>query len=321
MDLKSGMQLGICWVKFDGPLPGRPGTGHDVANQVVRSCNGQRVGLAGDERVNVVLDGRGLRTEKAVKDEMAGRYPPKKVEQQKTMAAPAIQIPSSGAATPRPDTAIKRAILPVTKPLSFAAPSRPARPAIYFNTAERNHSSLASSIPNRSFAPSQHPSLPSRPDAGVQKLNSSFIDAPFAPRAHNDQRVRNDHRKTHDSFRHSYSSRYSRSRSASYSRSSTSSFSSESEDDRPAYRRRSISPYDGPRGRGRGIAPQSNKEDEEAFERMRKALTANGHSYAYIDANSLPPKSVNADHLKDHFRAFKPSDVSSPSYVSLSIPY
>lgn len=56
------------------------------------------------------------------------------------------------------------------------------------------------------------------------------------------------------------------------------------------------------------------KEDEEAAELMKNTLADNGHSYAFIDANSLPLKSVNEDHLKDHFRAFKPSQVSTLSH-------
>ena len=314
MDLRSGMQLGICWVSFDGPPPGRPGNGHDVANQVIKVCDGQRVGLAGDERIRVVLDGRGLRMEKAVKEEMARRYPPKKVEPPKPVTEPAIKTPSSGAATPRPDSASKLSVPSVPKPLPVSFAHRSSRPPIYFKTTERNLSSLSRLLPVRSFNASPYSSLPLRPVAGVQQLNPSFVDAPFAHRDHEA------HRGRHDDLRDSYSpryprSRYSRSRSRSRSRCSTCSYSSDSEDDRPAYRRRSKSPYGGARGRGRGpLAP--NKADGQAVERMQKALTANGHTYAFIDANSLPPKSVSEEHLKDHFRAFKPSQVRQFDTIS-----
>ncbi len=299
MDLRSGMQLGICWVKFDGPLPGRPGTGQDVANQIIKVCDGQRIGLAGDERIKIVLDGRGLRTEEAVKEERARRHPPKKVELPKPIAAPAIKTPSSGAATPRPDSVSKGPLSVAPKPVTSFLP-RPNRPQIVFNTAERSNSSLSRSLPVRSF--NVHSSLPSRPMTGIQQLSSSFIDAPFAHRAHDN------HRKHYDDFRESHFSRHSRSRSRSYSLCSTCTPDSESDDDRPVYRRRSRSPYGGARGRVRGPGP-NRKEDEDAVERMKKALAVNGHAYAFIDANSLPPKSVSEEHLKDHFRAFKPSQV------------
>ena len=304
MDLRSGMQLGICWVKFDGPLPGRPGTAHDVANQVVKACDGQRVGLAGDERVKVVLDGRGLRTEKAVQEEISRRYPPKKVEPPKPNTAPTNKTPLSGAATPQIDSAHKSSLPAGGRPPPSSIPFRPSRPPLFFNSTERNHPSLGRPVPVRPFnGPVSHPSLPSRPIAGVQQLKSSFVDAPFA------QQARSHHRKRHDDFREAYTPRHSSSRSRSYSRCSTCSSSSDSESDRPVFRRRSRSPYGGARGRGHAIPTAPRKQDEEAVERMKRALTNNGHSYAFIESTCLPPNTVTEDHLKDHFRAFKPSQV------------
>jgi hypothetical protein len=49
-------------------------------------------------------------------------------------------------------------------------------------------------------------------------------------------------------------------------------------------------------------------------ERVKAALAENNNTYVHIDANVLPAKSVSEDHLKDHFRAFKPAKVGySPS--------
>ena len=313
MDLRSGMQLGICWVKFDGPLPRRTGTAHDVANQVVKVCDGQRVGLAGDERVKVVLDGRGLRTEKAVQEEMSKRYPPKKVEPPKPIPAPAIKTPSSGAATPQIDSAHKSSLPNGGRPPPSSIPFRPSRPPIFFNSTERNHHPLNRSAPVRSFNDAVfHSTLPSRPFA-VQQLNSSFVDAPFA------QQARSHHRKHYNDFREAYSPRRSSSRSRSYSRCSTCTSSSDSDGDRPALRRRSRSPYGGARGRGHAIPTATRKQDDEAVERMKRALTNNGHAYAFVDSTCLPPKSVSEDHLKDHFRAFKPSQVRMQIIAFLSI--
>ena len=51
------------------------------------------------------------------------------------------------------------------------------------------------------------------------------------------------------------------------------------------------------------------KIDDEAVDRIRNLLANNGHPYVFIDVNALPTNSVSEEHVKDHFRAFKPSRV------------
>ncbi len=55
---------------------------------------------------------------------------------------------------------------------------------------------------------------------------------------------------------------------------------------------------------------EKKQEDEKELERVRTALTDNGHAYVFIDAKSLPMGPSTEDHVKDHFRAFKPTQVS-----------
>ena len=315
MDTKSGMQLGICWVKFDGPLSGRSGTGHDVVLNVVKVCNGQRIGLAGNEKITVVLDGRGLRAEKAVKAEMARRYAQKKpAVPVKSSPAPTPRsterTPISGQATPRVGSIREAQSGPSSSPpvpRTFSnLPARPRAADAPWNNRHRPASNLSRPL-----------GLPPRPAPHTQNLASSFIDAPFAPRERD--RDHRDHSPHYDSYRYS---RRSRSRSRSRSRRarshscSTCSSYSDSEDDRPIYRRRGRSPS--PR-RGRAVRREDSterKENEAATARVQKALSANGLAYILIETTALPYKSVSEEHLKDHFRMFKPSQVSTLWLVS-----
>ena len=333
MDTRTGMQLGICWVKFEGPASGRPGTAHDVANQVVKGCAGQRIGLSGDEKITVVLDGRGLRAEKAVKEEMIRRYQPKKPAPQPastpSVSAPTPRsvptpqphaTPSSGHATPRLDA-----------PSSSVKPSPPVPRAIPFHTSLPNRPRPPTI--DRRFPPpppprpynapySRAPAYPARPSSYSQNISSSFIDAPFDDRDRDRDRDR--HRDGgYPRYGHRPRSR-SRSRSRSRGRTrrershscSTCSYSSDSEDDRYKSRRNAISPRrHGYRGRAVRKDSVNRKEDEAAQERINKALESNGHAYVYIETTALPAKSVSEDHLKDHFRAFKASQVSCVDYV------
>lgn len=57
------------------------------------------------------------------------------------------------------------------------------------------------------------------------------------------------------------------------------------------------------------------KEGEEAAEKVKKALEANGHGYVFIDKTTLPPSFSGDSQLKDHFRAFKPVDVSDADVI------
>jgi histone-lysine N-methyltransferase SETD1 len=328
MDTRSGMQLGICWVKFDGPVKGKVGNGHDVAKMVVKACDGRRIGLSGEEKIKVVLDGRGIRAERAVKEEMFRKYPPpppkKLVPPAPTPTAiaptPVLHTgtPVNGSATPMVVPGLPKKVIPtgpaasigviptVPKPLYASLPARPsvanAVNGAYRPTASNYETKPYASAPNRSFPPrgpalpstlSRPAGLPIRPVTTVQNLSSSFVDAPFAS-----SRYRNDdsRRRREHSYSRSYSSSYD-------------SYSSESEDDRPTYRRRSRSPY--ARGRVK-IEPSEGqlREEEEAIERATKAVEDNGHAYIFIDTGSLPAKSVEEDQLKDFFRTFRPIKVS-----------
>ncbi|WRT67861.1 uncharacterized protein IL334_004835 [Kwoniella shivajii] len=327
MDTKSGMQLGICWVKFDGPPHGRPGTAHDVACQVVRVCDGQRISLTGNEKIKIVLDGRGIRTQKAVKEEMEKRYPPKpKVIPIPTSkptfplstpslvpAAVGTSTPSSaGAQTPRAESGISRIQPPIPKPLTGSFPSRAYRPS----PSVSYHNPRYSSLPNRPGLPSRPipvslPSrpmgLPARPDTSVQHLASSFTAAPFT--RHVDQTYQDQRRYDYADSYTPNQRRRSRSRSRSYASSYSSDYSSDSDDYRPAYKSRERSPYGRRRVAGGRVAPQTTKEDEKAAEKIKEALTANGKAHVYIDAKSLPPTETYVAHLKDHFKTFKPSQI------------
>ncbi|WVW84765.1 hypothetical protein I302_106800 [Kwoniella bestiolae CBS 10118] len=324
MDTKSGMQLGICWVKFDGPPHGRQGTAHDVACQVVRICDGQRISLNADEKIKVVLDGRGLRTQQAVKDEMLKRYPPKP----KVIPKPAVPVstpslipptagtstPSSaGAQTPRAESSFSRVIPSVPKPLTGSLPSRPymrpppTQPANFHASLPSRPGSLPSRpLPPHStmFLPSRPSGLPARPDTSVQHLASSFTAAPFSrPEASTSKRY-----DQSDSY--TPGQRLARSSSRTPYSDYTSDYTSDSEDDhaRPAYRSRERSPVGRRRVNGR-VAPQPNKEDEKATERMKDALLKNGMSHVFIDSKALPLQLMYENYLRDHFKAFKPSQI------------
>ncbi|WVQ96441.1 hypothetical protein IAU59_003546 [Kwoniella sp. CBS 9459] len=333
MDTKSGMQLGICWVKFDGPPHGKAGTAHDVAQQVCRACDGQRISVMGNERIKVVLDGRGIRTERAVKEEMERRYPPKP----KAVPKPPLQatpIPSlippnigtstpssAGAQTPRADQhALPKSVptMPKSSMLGPSLPSRLYRPPV-FNSPQ--HTSLpsrplparpSSLLPTRPIALAN--GLPARPDtSAVQHLASSFTAAPFSRQVSHTDRDRDRRFDRPDSYT-PLSRRRSRSRSASYS-SYSSDYTSESEDDRPTYRggrgrrgRGDRSPYGRRRVGGRVVA-QPTEKDEHAVEKTKQALTANGHAHVFIDAKSLPATGNYEPYLRDHFKAFKPAEI------------
>ncbi|OCF45954.1 hypothetical protein I317_00042 [Kwoniella heveanensis CBS 569] len=327
MDTKSGMQLGICWVKFDGPPHGKAGTAHDVAQQVCRACDGQRISLTGNERIRVVLDGRGIRTERAVKAEMERRYPPKPkvVPKPPVQATPTPSLvqpnmgtstPSSaGAQTPRADLNLPKSVPTMPKSsLGTSLPNRLYRPPV-FNSP--HHTSLPSRpLPSRPLPalPSRPVALPSglpaRPDTSVQYFSSSFTAAPFSRQASQTDRDRDRRFDKPDSYT-PLSRRRSRSRSASYS-SYSSDYTSESEDDRPTYRggRRGgeRSPYGRRRVPGRVMA-QPTEKDELALEKTKQALIANGHAHVFIDAKSLPATASHEPYLKDHFKAFKPADI------------
>ena len=330
MDTKSGMQLGICWVKFDTPPSSSGKTAHDIANTVVRVCDGQRIRMQGDEKIKVVLDGRGLRAQKAVKEEMEKRYakpkpkpapPPPPPPQAQAVVTPKLTpshaTPSSvGPATPKVD--------PISGPPHRSTPavSLPHRPTprstpIYNN---RNYASLTRAQPIR---PNQAPNYPpSRLNPqSRQQPQASFASFPYG-------RGRNGVTDLRDTWspprgrgrdrdrERSRSVSRSRSRSRSHPRScSTCSSSSVSEDDRH-YRprqRRTPSPR---RNRIKPSGP--SKEDEEALEKVKLALAANGKSHIFIDEKTLSTKDANMTiYLRDHFRSFHPAQVSVPCASSV----
>lgn len=312
MDLRSGSQLGICWIKFDGPSSGK-GTAHDVAVKVVKECDGQRIGLRGDEKIKVVLDGRALLTERAVKAEMARRYPPKVAAPLPPPPPPAVPTPtrletmdtprSAGSSTPHlplnPNLQTSSGNTPQHRPSFPSLPSRP-RPAASNNLPNRTYDAPRSFPPRFYAVPPRPEHLPPRPGPAAQPLSSSFIDAPFeAPRS-----------KHRDDLRDSYVPRRRRSYSRSASPKHTpgcSTCSSDSEEDRPTYRRRAYSPY--ARGRDGRATHQDSKEDEEAAARIKQAVEQNGLAYVHIDSKVLPLASVEPGHLEDHFRAFRPAKV------------
>ncbi|WVR06430.1 hypothetical protein IAU60_003461 [Kwoniella sp. DSM 27419] len=341
MDTKSGMQLGICWVKFEGPLHGKPGTAHDVALQVCKMCDGQRISLTGDERIRVVLDGRGLRTQKAVKAEMERRYPrkPKVLPVSKpttiagvTSATPSLVPPtlststpsSAGAQTPKMESTSLRGVVPAQTKQGGSVPSRLYRPT----PASFDNPSRLTSLPARPYGlpvpptlPHRPLGLPQRPDASNQHLSSSFTAAPFSRHASHDNRDgdrERDRERRRDNSRDRQRERdraRERERERDRGRSSYSSYSSDYSSDsdggRPAYRKRARSPYGNRRRLGPGgrVAPQTSKEDEKAVEETKQALAANGHPHIFIDGKSLPATSTYEPYLRDHFRHFKPSEV------------
>jgi histone-lysine N-methyltransferase SETD1 len=179
MDTKSGMQLGICWVKFDTPSSASGKSAHEIANTVVKVCNGQRIRMQGDEKIKVVLDGRGLRAQKAVKEEMERRYKPKPKPVPKAVPkaapppppmptpAPTAPTPASTheAGTPKSDPHTNsNGSLAKPKPSHalHALPSRPIPHAVplYANNTNRNYASLGRSQPVRPPMPNFPPSRP-----------------------------------------------------------------------------------------------------------------------------------------------------------------
>ncbi|BEI80595.1 hypothetical protein CcaverHIS002_0111240 [Cutaneotrichosporon cavernicola] len=276
MDPRSGMQLGIVWVRFDGPAPGKTGTAHDVAKNVVRICDGQRVGLQSQERVRVVLDGRGLLAEKAVKEEMAKRNAPKpKLPPLPSAPTPAISTPSEGKQTPKPPT--------LSRPVPRPPPPRGPK----FETFGRNFASLNRSLPVDRF---QH-----QPRSGLGAQAVQDFSRDFRGPVHD-----RDYRRFPRGEHLSPATSGSRSRSRSPSTSD-----SDSDDD---FRRRRA---DSPRRRARGparAAVDKKEADEAAVERVRQALAANAKAYIFIEVKSLPTTQSEAN-VRDHFRAFKPDHV------------
>ncbi|RXK36777.1 hypothetical protein M231_05938 [Tremella mesenterica] len=314
MDTKSGMQLGLCWVQFSGPVPGKTGSAHDVANNVVKVCDGQRVGLVGNEKIKVVLDGRGLRTQQAVKEEMERRYakpklppPPPPPTLPPPPSAPRSQpplipsTPASGTATPSsevPTAPLNSSYRP--KPNFVNGSNRrftPNFPSIPSAPPPRNYPSLNRSIPIPSFVNlPRPPGLPPRP-MPVSQIHNSFIAAPFAPRG-----------RVQDMRDSSSPARRRRSRSRSHSFCSTCDSYTDSEDDRPMYRVRSRSPV----GRGRVKAPLGpSRDDELKAERVTQAVKENGLPHIFLDAKQLPSSLIREEHLRDHFRTFKPTQILS----------
>lgn len=303
MDPKTGMQLGICWLSFEGPLPGRPGSAHDVAMHVVRTCSGQRVGLTGNERVTVVLDGRGVRVKAAVKEEMERRNKPKPKPPTPAQVAPTPKAPPSG---PKASTPSEGRETP--KPSFADGPGprfqglgsmrgRPAPPlGGRFGTLNR-------SMPVGRFQP---------PLRGAQDFSRDFRMAPDGRRGAFQQDFSGAFQQDFSrDFRGGGASarrgdRYSPSPSRSRSRSrSVSSYSSDSDDDRPSYRkRRSPSP-----NRRTTVKTAPAEADEAGVERVKKAITDNGRAYVFIDIKSLPYGQVRDEHVQNHFRAFKPDAV------------
>lgn len=313
MDTKSGMQLGICWVKFDTPPSSSGKTAHDIAKTVVKICDGQRIRMQGDEKIRVVLDGRGLRAQKAVKEEMERRYKPKPKPIPKAPPpppTPTIATPASGADTPKTESNV------LHKPAPAGLPSRPTpRPVPFFNN--KNYASLGKAQPIR---PTFQPKLPGRPgfsgfNSGGQRNDSTYASLPYSRPG----RVVD--------LRDTWSPGRDRGRSRSRSRSRS----------RPRHRSRSrhsshgsfcsTCPSDSEysederyhRGRRRAATPKRekptgpSKEDEAAVAQVQKALADNGKSHIFIDEKTLSTKDVStSEYLRDHFRAFHPRQVSHP---------
>jgi hypothetical protein len=68
--------------------------------------------------------------------------------------------------------------------------------------------------------------------------------------------------------------------------------------------------YRGRDRRGKLAPKRDTLEDEAAIQRVRKALENNGKSHVFIDSTALPAKSVNDADLWNHFRTYKPIQVS-----------
>lgn len=316
------MQLGICWVKFEGPPLGRPGSAHDVASTAVKVCDGKKISV-GDERIRVVLDGRGKRAEQAVKEEMERRYPPKKpyaspsgmnvTPLSRTAMATTSRPPNaSNASTPlidkqTLDTYVKPPIIGpgVPKPLGQKMYHRPSAPPIVFNNIRfRDESFLRRPFNAGLGSILQQQMVPGRP---VQQLASSFTSAPFV-KHHRERREdswtneRGRRLKDDSSTRHGRARTLSRSSFSSFS--SSSSYSEDSEEERP--RRPTKLPYP----QRKRLATGPSKEDEYKMENVRETIRKNGHPCVFIDAKSLPAVREYESYLRDHFKVFKPAEVS-----------
>jgi len=315
MDTKSGMQLGICWVKFDTPPTSSGKTAHDIAKTVVKICDGQRIRMQGDEKIRVVLDGRGLRAQKAVKEEMERRYKPKPKPVPKAPPPPTsvVATPATGSDTPKPESSLP------PKPTPVGLPNRPTpRPVPFFNN--RDYASLGRAQPIR---PTFQSKLPGRPafgaGQGAQRTNPIYTTLPYS-RPGKSIDLRDSWSPGRDRGRsrsrsRSRDGRGSRSRYRSVSRHSshtsgcsTCPSDSEYSDDDRNYRSR---------GRRRAATPKRekqtgpSKEDEAAMEKVKKALAENGKSHIFIDETTLSTKDIStSEYLRDHFRAFHPKQVS-----------
>lgn len=322
------MQLGICWVKFDGPASGMKQKGqtlsaHDVAVNAAKACDGKRVGMNAQERIKVVLDGRGLRAEKAVKEEMAKRYPPKvrptappppppptQISMPPPVSTPMIPLstPNSGHATPMPHNIPSRP-LPVAVPLRALTGNNnyrpqsgiPARPPIMPpSSVARTLQPTSYPRPYRSnYNPVSVPARPPinpRPVAAVQQLAPSFTAAPFR-KPRKDTYIDRGRSLSRGSRNRGQSYNESRSRSRNLSHSPDYTTSSESDSDDLQPRRRQPS-------------PEKPKVPIEDLERTKKTLEANGHPALFIPVSVLAAVDANEIYLKDHFKRFKPESVS-----------
>ena len=293
MDTKTGMQLGICWVKFNGPLLGKEGSGHDVALQVVQKVGGQRIGMANSERVKVTLDGRGILAAKAVKDEMERRLA------LKTKAALAMGVPIREPIREAPSTSQKAANeprVPPSGPKGFPMPrggplTLPNRPRPVPAPLPQGFGSLGRSLPVRPLDVTGWSATNYSRPGFASSVGSSFTSAPFDRRNDRFQDLRD--------FSSSSSPSRRRSRSRSWSTSS-SSYTSDSEDDHRSYRRRQDTKV--------STIASKPKEDEN-IQLVKKTIDAQRYPYIHIAATIFPTSPSNEAYLRDHFRAFKPAQV------------
>ncbi|ODO10145.1 hypothetical protein I350_02373 [Cryptococcus amylolentus CBS 6273] len=326
---KTGMQLGICWVKFDSPPSGKPGTANDVASSVVKMCDGKRISNNGNEKIKVVLDGRGLRTAKAVKEEMERLYPPKK----------AVDIPLEGnKPTPTPATA------PTSTPTpSSQVASTPARLTSANGVGTvGNHTPVARPGPTTALNGKTIYTKPlGQGFQGGFQAQRFGSNAPYNDRFNNNQ---SQHRPFgHANLRHlgpyapggarnplprplqqpvqhlesSFTSapfekhgasadrgralngRSSRDRSLTL----TSSESDSDDDRRPG--RRGLSPY----GQGGVSKSGPSPEDEERLAKIREQIKENGKPYIFVISQGLPTTASYEGFLGDHFKLFKPAKI------------
>nr|ODN93927.1 hypothetical protein L203_00095 [Cryptococcus depauperatus CBS 7841] len=329
MDTKSGMQLGICWVKFDGPPHGKIGTAHDVAKLVVKACEGKKIGM-NDERIKLVLDGRGVRTAKAVKEEMEKRYPPKKPTTQavpsrtssvssSTKATPIPILASSGNThtssvsnqTPHTESSSTSLLAKTVETKPLYQKQRGIWPPAPRLTNLNTKFSYIGDTALRPFVPRGLRPLPSSimnyadlPRKPIQELEASFTSAPFMKqddgRTHPDD-VRG--RSPYADNKCRPSRLRSLSRSSYSSLSSYSSYSSDSESER---RGRYIRPPHEKSSRKKAAVDELSKSENDDVEEQIKT---NNYPHIYIDAKSLPTLRSYEGNLQDHFKAFKPVNV------------